>query len=352
VYVATVEAARGRADGIELPWPAPKPGDTRPDAQHFWYLYLGGGKAPDKVAALALWKNLVPLRTPTGVTVTADGVEVRTEAFHWAHATAVVITVCITGEQALLDAVGSAVSARRDARYTMSDSSGGPQLGLTLDQALPAILARCASEVRGVDDATQKGPFDAFTAVTVIRGNADASLAPDATVVRALQALAKWSPSWPGDGLLPLDGSTVLKSRSPRPPAHVLYAATKGRVAWYPATFSAAVPRQHTLGCMHRNLTLLTMQTSALLGLVAIADTARDASDLRSQLLRKAVGLLGRLYGPGDSTPVDDMYQSWSARRQIEESGLAASINKYRTASNMGPLARPPAAGTPAAPGP
>ncbi len=340
VYVKAVDAARQRDGGVELPWPPPRPGDTRPNAQHFWYLYLGG-RNPDNVASVDLWKNLVPLRTRTGVAVGGTaGMRVRAEAFHWGHATGLVVTLDIADPigMSLQSAAQAAVTARHAAAYTLDAEQGMP-----LDAVVDALVQRCASETRGVQNASQRGVFDRFTVTTVIDGEADAAAVVDTEVQRALQACAKWSEDWKVDALAPLDNGTVLKSRSPRPPGHVLYGTARSRVVWYPTLFSSA-ERHHRLGCLHRNLTLLTIQTGALLDLIAIADTAGDNSPLRTQMQQRSAGLLGRLYGPGTAVPVNDMYQSWSARRQVDDSGLGVAIDRARALFSMPPLARPGAA--------
>ena len=74
---------------------------------------------------------------------------------------------------------------------------------------------------------------------------------------------------WKNDALHPWDASTCLKIRH-APLSHVLYGLDRGRAVWFPDLFTKQ-GRVHALGCYHRNLTLLSLQTESLVELMCAA---------------------------------------------------------------------------------
>jgi hypothetical protein len=86
-----------------------------------------------------------------------------------------------------------------------------------------------------------------------------------------------------------------------------------------------------TLTCYHHNISLGALQTETLLEFVRVLDAmGGDPPLLLKPTLRRAAGLLGRLYGGAD-----DMYQSASISRQIADSGLIPRIDMLRAQHGM-----------------
>jgi hypothetical protein len=116
----------------------------------------------------------------------------------------------------------------------------------------------------------------------------------------------------------------------------VLYGLDRGRAVWFPDLFTKQ-GRVHALGCYHRNLTLLSLQTESLVELMCAAGAYIDATKplplAMEDLAKGAAGVLGRLYGGNQDT-----YQSWSPRAQIDGNRYADTINKVRQFFAMGAL--------------
>jgi hypothetical protein len=102
----------------------------------------------------------------------------------------------------------------------------------------------------------------------------------------------------------------------------VLYGSQRARAVWFPDGFAKL-----KLSCYHRNLTLLSMQVESLGAAVKrTVDTAggnyATFSVPHSQSVVRSARILDKLYGGNR----DATYQSYSAKRQIDESGLLQPI--------------------------
>jgi hypothetical protein len=318
-------------------WTAPWPPVQGRHIHHFWNYYLQ--KMPEQISGDHAWKYVVPLRSPIRVATTTPWLPGRLtlEGFYYPHAVALVLTVIITETLALEAMVDKALEARADGKYSVRWADGSTQ-SLSLDVLAAQLLDQLREHVLG-RDATQGGrSHTPFTIATVVRGDGVDPTQPNPpmdTVHRALEGLCSWHRTWKHDVLHDWEALTCLKIRH-APPSHVMYGLERGRAVWYPDLFTAQ-GKVHSLGCYHRNLTLLSLQTESLIALMRVAGTYIDASLqmplAMEELAKHAAGILGRLYGG-----TQDTYQSWSSRAQIDANHAADALNKVRDFFNMGGL--------------
>ena len=356
-YQQAFDASRTREGRLEPPWPKRKEGKR--GEHYFWYHYLEKN-APDQVKAARLWGNLVPLRSRVGASVSevvvppGSGrttraaparavVRLRGEGFHYPHGVGLIVTMTIKGDLALRDAVGTAVRARTRPLYEV-DWNDGTIGQLTLDAFAEHALERLRADTFGPAAPAGARHSTPISIATLISGSgpmATERVIDQGDVHRVLEALCGWSESWRHDQLPPLTGRE-LRRKKHAPPGHLLYGSARARAIWYPEWFTST-DTLHKLGCYHRNLTLLALQTESLLELVQLALREREKGNRSAtldELIRGVVGLLGRLYGRGGNGWVDSTYQSWSARKQIDSSSILDEIDKFRAINGMQPLHR------------
>jgi hypothetical protein len=174
-----------------------------------------------------------------------------------------------------------------------------------------------------------------FTVVTIYSGSGVNLLQPPAAnsdIQRALHAITGWSRV--GQGVnLEISDAVNVGLRKYACSADMLYGQRRGRAVWYPTRF--VVPDEDNnlakLGCYHRNLALLSMQTESMCGLAVALMDRRNAggrfTPYQRELARHAGGAVGRLYGgkPGLKT-----YRSRSPRQQIDDNQWVTAVDLMR----------------------
>lgn len=310
------------------------------DRSYFWKFYLEG--APDRIAAQEAARRFVPLRRrlvpPGALTAISDPArpapklslsELRLEAFYYPHGVGLVTTARLSGDGTLDEAV-QAVQDLRSSRFRGFSCAGGAAVddrGRTLEQIAERCLIDLAEEVLG-------GPLPAgrmdppFTVVTLLQGRdlpVEKSVEGDQDLQRALNGLVTGLREWRLIEAPPLEECSIPLRSSPA--SHLLYGRDRGRAVWFPAPMVDRA-RRRTLGCYHRNLTMVSLQTASLLALAgAAADYLERPNGLPAAFAdpaRRAADLLGRLYG-GKGT-----YRSGSALKQIDDSPHRAAVDELR----------------------
>lgn len=335
-YATEFENAIRGASTLEPPWPLQK-GKGR---HHFWYHYFGNIE-PANVSGNLAWDGLTPLRTNIAKIQAAwlNG-RASAEGFFFAHGVAFLVTVSITLDDAVLAlTVDTAQDARVTAIYSVTwhDQT---QINGTLDVIAAHALDLLREMELGVGAPQGTRPGKPFTLVTIIKGTGGDATVPNSSngeVHRALEGLCSWHASWQTDTLHDLETSK-LKTQSTSP-GHLLYGLERGRALWFPALFDQTKKRTHKLSCYHRNLTLLSLQTEMVIGLMRYAAKTMAANQVMpvalDHLAKKGAGLAGRLYGK-----TDNIYQSWSARRQMIDAQVLDEIDRVRTYFGLPVLAR------------
>lgn len=317
-YAAYFQAASGERDDRELtvPW-------SLPGGQRFWRVYLEGGDSSLKnLSGQQAWHNLIPLRMhgPVSVEPPAGAAATASEALLYPWGPVVSITV-YWREPLELERLAAAVVGARPA--IVSRASAG------LDAVRKKIYGAAPRDWRELE------PFSISTA---IRGEPAATGmdAGDEPVHRFLQAVCTFNSSWEDDGLPDLESRRVAR-RSAEPPEHIVYGTRRGRAVWSPSHFSRPPGRQmHTLGCRHRNLSIVSAHCESLAGFVhATAVKLSDGDQLspaHRKLANRAVVKLAALRD-GRST-----YRSGSVARQMSDNGWLVDINAVRHYLGLDPL--------------
>lgn len=326
-YATEFEKACQGTHILEPPWPLHK-GKGR---HHFWYHYFGNVE-PVNVSGNLAWDCLTPFRTNIAkLQATWLNGRASAEGFFFAHGVAFLVTVSLELDNAsLAHAVDAAHNARATGIYVVTWRNGTATNG-TPDVIAAHALDDLRAMALGVGAPQGVRPGKPFTLVTIIKGaggDATASNPPNGEVHRALEGLCSWHASWETDTLHDLETSK-LKTQSTSP-GHLLYGLERGRALWFPALFDLTKKRTHKLACYHRNLTLLSLQTEMVIGLMRCAARIIGSNQVMSvaldQLAKKGAGLAGRLYGKTDT-----IYQSWSARRQMVDARVLDEIDRVRT---------------------
>lgn len=329
-YAAAFETARERAGRYEPPWMPP----TRANRNNFWYYYLGK-RFPDELSGDQAWQLSVPLRTPLAFRARLPdfpGGKIF-DAFFYPHGIAFVCTLIFRPHQTLAETVDRITEARR-ARLFQVKRERNPPRRLSLDELAQVALDDLRRQVLGAD-LTRRVPLsEPFTIATIVMGEMARAQPPQpienrSAIHQALHGLCSFNPTWHEEkqGLPELkDCSASVKLM---PDDHLVYGFERHRVVWFPAHFTNPFPRHHKLGCYHRNLVILSLQTEMLGRLVKLFASHLDTHELAPpallNLVENGASILSRLRGG-----VADTYQSWSARRQIELDGVSEALNHTR----------------------
>lgn len=321
---------------LELPW-------SKPTGQNFWKYYLE--MEPVRLTGNKAWRALVPLRKQeTSFKIDIPSLPgqrpLLLETFFYPHGLAVVITVSVKVKKdtpfTLREAVDTAFIIKQQKMFGGDETL--PEL-LSLDEIAEKCLATHHNNLIGAELINTNRTITPFTILTFVEGNKiddlESPISELGEVHRALEAVTKWQPTWLYDSLDSLDKTRINIRASP--PSHILYGNRRGRAVWFPALFMPQPIPCRTLGCFHRNLTLVSLQVESLGSLVSI--TIRElekgiplVGDYRN-CVKNTAGILGRLYGGVKST-----YRSWSPRIQIEQNQLVEDLNKLRDFFDMKPL--------------
>jgi hypothetical protein len=317
-----------------LPW-------ASVSGHRFWQYYLGTAELGD-VSPGQAWKLLVPLYKPTQAKINPlprPLSRVSVEGFYYPHGVAVLITVVFNENLDLNDMLKTSIPARWKEYAVIWPDGTTTQLDL-LKLASHTLERLCTEAMgQGASHPLLGEPFKVVTAVDGQVDNLKEENPTNGAVHRALEAWCDWHPLFEERRPHALDEKTSFsfKEKDQSPPSHILYGLKRGRAIWFPGYFTQAnSERIRKLGGYHRNLTLVSLQTESLLALMNIASGYLDRSDplppTLEKLARGCAGALGRLYGAAIPT-----YRSYSACRQIADSGLAEIIKKVRNHLGMKP---------------
>lgn len=340
---------KARSTGAQGPWLLPWFGDRR---QHFWEFYLQP-VAPSNfrsISAADARNYFVPLRIPPCANAVArDGTVATLEGFCFPHSVAVLGTLHVRPPKPLPlpDMVDLAITAR-NADFQLTWKDGQPATHGALQSLADKIVERVHAIALADHSAIGKAlPFP-ITVATVIDAevtpeqvSATAPVAPPAAILpaspqppsatpaagttpaaansdgamlaRALTALCKMDSGWRSAA------GTKEELDPENRDGHGLM-IERGRAFWLRRHFSDVETkgRKTAIGCYHRNISLATMQTSALAALVTRASEVLGDPKGKLLLLQRAdvvqaIKLLNLLRDNTFST-----YQSWVVQNQVE----------------------------------
>ena len=331
LFAEMFESARNGARAnptFDVPW-------LRERRQIFWMRYLVQGKL-SMVPGSQAWTYQVPLRFDTGIRPRADWFtgDAFIDAFYYPFGTAVAISFRWTPSASLEALVDQAYDIR-NGKFSIANGAQQLRLEELADTAF-AVLRERALGPQALGDCRSADPFTIFTVVQAKGVDSKAPVRANTAVMEALEALTSWPPT-PHTINLPDLNRACLETYHHSPQAAALYASRRGRAAWVPALFSVEQPRKPAgavarvelsskLSCYHRNLMFASMQIESLGRL--LSHTARLFAQGKQKtsltanhrdLAMNAAVQLAKLYRGARA----DTWRSESARRQIEENGLA-----------------------------
>lgn len=327
--------------GVTLPWP-------KPEGQRFWDHYLEK-RQPAKADGKLCYQKLVPLRLPKLVeSIEArpaspecgDAAAARIEGFYYPYGTGLIVTVDITGRYDISEAGALAIDLRHEKIFHVNWTSAGIPESLTLNQL--AAKALDSLRERGFGKGFVGKQTNAFSIATVLKGEGaaiDQPLVCDGKVHRLLNGLANWVKGWETQPVPELiAGTTALRLWSKTARAgHVLFAGSRGRAVWFPASFNPATVPMNSLACYHRNLALVSLQTESLLSVasetyraITVAGPVPVASSI-IRLGRLSAELLACLYTRSNT------YNSDSVRAQIAQAPQFGDVNALRANLHIDP---------------
>ena len=328
--------------GLTLPWPWRE----EKYRHHFWQRYLNL-ENPNVLDGEEAWNYLVPLRSNIRFDVQAAWLpgKLTFDAFFYPHGVALMIMARLQfpADQVrgaigwtLEQLVTEATRVRRTERYAVTGSGNV----YSLDELAAKIMNDLREQMWG-DAAPPAAPLEPFTVATIIRGaqiDPNTPLEENSEIHRALPSLC-YMDGWYQGNLPPLDTSRLLvRQRRAAVAGSILYAMPNARVVWFPDhIISASGKAQHRLGCYHRNLALLSLQTIMLCHAARLYAERPVPPIVAPQSLltlsKAAVGKLGLLYGAHADT-----FKSSSARRYIDDKNLKPMVDNVRRAHRMSGL--------------
>jgi hypothetical protein len=317
-----VTPERQTAEALTPPWPF-----TTPQYRHwFWRYFLGS--EPANLAGQNALQKVVPFRTrfPAKIVSGQPWIRVITDGFVYPHGVGLLITLRlyfdrgdwpaegITLEKALQSAVDAYVQEKYECTWDNTKKDSG-----TVASLAGWLLDHLRARVLGPGAAAGIRSAKPFTVASVIRGDTDlASSAPaqDTDLHAALQGLCNLRNGWQADSMTPF-AKSLMRVRQSGPKSHAIYATALGRAIWYPVFFSATGPHNRTVGCYHRNLCLLQLQTEALIQALAARAVFTAAGtpvpDYLQEVCKWAATSLQLLYASESDT-----YRSSSPRTYLD----------------------------------
>jgi hypothetical protein len=119
----------------------------------------------------------------------------------------------------------------------------------------------------------------------------------------------------------------------PITPAKNIYALPHARVIWRPDKFLSKQKSLHTLGCLHRNVTMATLHAASVIkaaeATMAVIDSGATVSARVGTYADALAGLLGRMNNPKDP----NIYKQQCLRDQIAEAGTI--VDRLRKSRGM-----------------
>ena len=359
------EAAAARQqiyDGLRAPaaLTPPWPWLGRRYVHHFWQWYLGNQRPEDLPPAEA-WRFVVPLRgsfpfrmgtAELGPTARA---RIMLDGFFYPHGVVAVIVVRLLlrqpeasgapagGEQrgglVVQQAMRHALQVRWKARLPLTLASGEAE-AWTLAELAEQMLADLRQRALGPGGRSDFRPVEPLSVATVIQGSGVGSsyaVSPGSTTHGFLEGLCTWQRDWNKRQDLRDPAKANLFFRDEDPPRSLLYHLAGARAVWLPDQFTAAGgPAKHSLGCFHRNQTLLLMQTEMLARLPVLytnlEDQQKPVPPALASLARAAAERLSLLYSAGRGSFEGVTYQSLSAKAFLDNNGYMGPVSRVQQA--------------------
>jgi hypothetical protein len=307
---------------VTLPW-SRAAGQKYPSHNSYWNDYIIG-ELRDHSGADAgtrAWRSAVPLRSKANLArINRDRCVV--EGWYWPHGTALTVTLWCRRP---LDPSQFGAEVSNFLQGTLSVSWPNGRKGDTkLNNLVNSSLDQLRTGAFGAVGAGLRPP--PMHVLTVVDAKLEAS---DADPEAAKKALMNEAISAAG-------GNPSAKVASDRD----IYIFSRGRLVWRLDRALARGGNVHTLGCLHRNITMATTQVASLLRgaevLSGFLDDGGPGLAARIEPYARTVGgTIGRIYG-GVGT-----YRQECLRSQIKAANATGRLDALRKVFDLRPLADP-----------
>jgi hypothetical protein len=308
---------------VTLPW-FRTAGQKYPAYNGYWNDYIlrelgdhGGGDPGTKA-----WRSAAPLRHKANIARIKRPDRCFVEGWYWPHGVALTVTLwCrrpLDADQLVAEASGFLGGGLRVAW------PDGHEIDGKLNDLADGTLDQLRTAGFGPIEAGFRPP--PMRVLTVV----DAKFEPtDKDQEAATKALLN-------AGISAAGGNPNGKIETDRD----VYGFSRGRLVWRPDRSLAGGGDVHTLGCLHRNITMATTQVASLLraaeGLSAVLENGGRLAARVDPYAHVVGGTLGRIYG-GSKT-----YRQGCLRSQIRAANETGRIDALRQACELGPLFDPP----------
>ena len=307
---------------VTLPW-ARAGGKKYPDYNGYWNDYIIAGLRDHgrADAGVKAFRSAVPMRHKATLARINGLGRCFVEGWYWPHGIALTVTFrCSRSLGPKQFGVEVQDFLHGKLNVTWPD-------GRTADTTLNGLVNDCLDQLRNA----AFGPIEAgfrpppMFVLTVVDAKRDAAEADPAAAEKAMMNAA----------ISAVGGNPDAKIASDRN----IYTFSRGRLIWRPDRALSNGGQVHTLGCLHRNITMATTQVASLLrGAEVLSALVKDGQGLPARIepyARMVGGTIGRIYG-GIET-----YHQGCLRSQIAAANAKGGIDALRQALNLPPLVDP-----------
>jgi hypothetical protein len=266
---------------FDAPWPRSKK-KALPEGNNFWNATLfkefRDKQGVDR-AELA-WKAAIPFRRKTSMgNIKHDG-RCFFEGWYFPLGVVVTLTAWISGSYDRDQMVAEIGRFQRD-RHTITWDDGA--VGT---EELDDLARRALDRMRHEAFDLLPGKYDPERYAILTTISADRAAGDENEVEACLAALR----------------SAMGDRGRDAPELGDIYLSSHARIIWRPDRFDSALAGSHTLGCLHRNVTVATLYGAALIRfaeimVAAFIDEANQVPPKFEPYARIVAGLLGRIYG-------------------------------------------------------
>lgn len=308
---------------VTLPW-ARVGGKKYPDYNGYWNDYIIGGLRDHGKAdaGIKAWRSAVPMRHKATLVRLNRADRCFVEGWYWPHGIALTVTLRCSRS---LGPKQLGVEVQDFLHGTLNVT--WPD-GRTADTTLNGLVNDCLDQLRNA----AFGPVEAgfrpqpMLVLTVVDAKHEAAEADPAAAEKTMMNAA----------ISAVGGNPNAEIASERD----VYTFSRGRLVWRPDRALSNGGQVHTLGCLHRNITMATTQVASLLrGAEVLSALVKDGDQGLSARIepyaRMVGGTIGRIYG-GIET-----YRQECLRSQIAAANAKGSIDALRQALNLPPLVDP-----------
>lgn len=309
------------------PWPIKQQPTSKKYPHWFWVFYLG--KEPRNVTGRLALCKLAPFHVGFDAKIKPQSkwIGAIADGFVYPHGVGLVLTVVLRLETGNFPAGGvqtgvamrSILDACNNELYDLTWNGKQP-VSQRIPELADALLDDLHNRMLGPGSNLGERSKLPFTISGVVRGDTDlivTSPPENGDVHRMLQGASTLRKSWGNDKLTAMKDA-LLRVRHTAPAGDLLYHTGRGRTVWFPSSFTEQRSFVRSAGCYHRNLTMLHLQTEALLQVLAVrSDLVKNKAKVPpflEQMAKDGAQQLSLLYGSTDET-----YQSSSVRAYLDE---------------------------------